>query len=190
MSVDDAIVMDKKTFKSLTSDTRLKILKLLKKRNHTITEIAEKLGIKKSSVKQHIDILVEGRLVEPVPSSNIWKYYTLTNDGKKLVEDESPKRVVVLLATTIIGLLMMFYGFSSYFFPPMEESNLEKVQTLQADGGPEMVRAAPKSALQQEPASDYLGDYLSALRPFIGFVGALLIIIAIFELSKKRETLI
>ncbi len=115
--IEDAVVMDQKTFKSLTSETRAEILKLLKKRNHTLSEIAQRLKISKTTAKEHLDILVEGRLVEPVPSTNIWKYYTLTKDGRKLVGEEGPKRVVITLVTFVIGLMLSIYGFSGLFAP-------------------------------------------------------------------------
>ncbi|MEM3422637.1 MAG: winged helix-turn-helix domain-containing protein [Candidatus Bilamarchaeaceae archaeon] len=179
--VSDAIVMDKKTFKSLTSETRLKILKLLKERNHTITEIAEKLGISKSSAKEHIEILVDGRLVEPVPSSNIWKYYKLTKDGLKLVGGETPQSVVILLATAVIGFLMMIYGFSYYFLPPEEgltvsaptESHSMMLKTTDAE-----IHPAPASESQIE------------WRSLFGFIGILLILLVVFEISRKRRVLI
>ncbi len=115
--IEDAVVMDDKTFKSLTSKTRTDILKLLKKRNHTLSEIAEKLRISKTTAKEHLDILVEGRLIEQVPSTNKWKYYTLTKDGRKLVGEEGPKRVVITLATFVIGFLLSVYGFTAFLSP-------------------------------------------------------------------------
>ena len=117
--IEDAVVMDQDTFKSLTSGTRTKILKLLKKRNHTLSEIAKTLGISKTTAKEHLDILVKGRLTEQVPSTNKWKYYTLTKDGRKLVGEEGPKRVVILIATFVIGFLFALYGFASPFVQPV-----------------------------------------------------------------------
>lgn len=112
--IDDAVVMDDKTFKSLTSKTRTDILKLLKKRNHTLSEIAEKLKISKTTAKEHLDILMEGRLIEQVPSTNKWKYYALTKDGRKLVGEEGPKRVVITLVAFVIGMMVSIYGFSGF----------------------------------------------------------------------------
>ena len=108
--IEDAIVMNQKTFKSLTSETRTEILKLLKKRNYTLSEIADALKISKTTAKEHLDILMEGKLIEQVPSTNIWKYYTLTKDGRRLVGEEGPKRVVILIATCIFGILISLYG--------------------------------------------------------------------------------
>ncbi len=112
--IEDAVVMDEKTFKSLTSKSRTQILKLLKKRNHTLSEISEKLKISKTTVKEHIDVLIEGRLIEQVPSHHKWKYYTLTKDGRKLVGEEGPKRVVITLVALVIGLFISVYGFSGF----------------------------------------------------------------------------
>jgi len=87
---------------------------LLKKRNHTLSEIAEKLKISKTTAKEHLDILMEGRLIEQVPSTNKWKYYTLTKDGRKLVGEEGPKRVVITLVAFVIGMMVSIYGFSGF----------------------------------------------------------------------------
>jgi len=123
--IEDAVVMDNKTFKSLTSKTRTEILKLLKKRNYTLSEISEKLKISKTTAKEHIDILVEGRLIEQLPSANKWKYYTLTKDGRKLVGEEGPKRVVITLVAFIVGMLLSVYGFTGALAPLGQMSGTE-----------------------------------------------------------------
>ncbi len=158
--IEDAVVMDQKTFKSLTSETRTAILKLLKKRNHTISEIAQKLKISKTTAKEHIDILVEGRLVEPVPSTNIWKYYTLTKDGKKLVGEEGPKRVVITLVTFVLGFLLSVYGFSGFFSLPAGQVVTADERMLQAPaaGGAESFDAekavAPMAVAEETAYAD------------------------------------
>ncbi len=144
--IEDAVVMDRKTFKSLTSETRTEILKLLKKRNHTLSEIAEKLKISKTTVKEHIEILIEGRLIEQVPSTNKWKYYTLTRDGKKLVGEEGPKRVVITLATFVIGFLLSVYGFAGFISPLGEQTMVAAdVETFEDTAGGERTFEAEKA---------------------------------------------
>jgi DNA-binding transcriptional ArsR family regulator len=43
--MDDAIVMDKETFRLLASDTRISILKLLRHRDYNLSEISRKLNL-------------------------------------------------------------------------------------------------------------------------------------------------
>lgn len=110
--IDDAIVMDKKTFKLLASDTKVKILKLLQTRDHNLSEISRKLNLSKSTVKEHIDKLISAEIVKEVDRGK-WKYYTLTKYGKKLIgnkEDNNVnvKRVVIILGLFLLGTLTLF----------------------------------------------------------------------------------
>lgn len=149
--IEDAVVMDKKTFKSLTSETRTEILKLLKKRNHTLSEIADKLKISKTTAKEHIEVLLEGRLIEQVPSHHKWKYYTLTEDGRKIVGGEGPTRVVILIATAIIGLLLSVYGFVGLAFPPV---HILAEDNVLLEGAPEAEAMGEADARTFEPESE------------------------------------
>lgn len=179
--IEDAVVMDKKTFRSLTSETRIKILKLLSKRNYTLTEIAKELGITKTSAKEHLDILVEGRLIEPVPSPNIWKYYTLTKDGRKLTEKETPKKVVILIAIAIIGLLISIYGFTDVFTPQSQVVS-EQPQMLVKSSPMVTAEAIPKVATETEREEN------NNIKTIIGIFGVLLSSIAAFEIFRTIKT--
>ncbi|MFH1221460.1 MAG: winged helix-turn-helix domain-containing protein [Candidatus Micrarchaeota archaeon] len=208
-NVEDAVVMDQKTFKSLTSDTRVKILKLLRKRNYTLSEVAEQLGISKASAKEHLDVLIDGRLIAHVPSTNIWKYYTLTSDGKKLVGEEGPKRVVVLLATALIGFMLVMYS----FFPFVSPMDAAPAVADSYDGEPKLMVAANATAdfntytertmnspapSSEQAAEDNSGAMaLTAQKPdfiklAVGAAGVLMIIVALFALltNKRKESVI
>ncbi|MBN1439441.1 MAG: winged helix-turn-helix transcriptional regulator [Anaerolineales bacterium] len=56
------------TFKALGDPQRLKILRLVatKKHDFYVSEIAKKLGITNSAVSQHLKVLKNARIVEPV----------------------------------------------------------------------------------------------------------------------------
>jgi len=189
--IEDAVVMDKKTFKSLTSETRTDILKLLKKRNHTLSEISEKLKISKTTAKEHLDVLLEGRLIEQVPSHHKWKYYTLTEDGRKIVGGEGPTRVVILIATAVIGLLLSVYGFAGLasspfadegaFYPQLEdmraipeETNFEpesggmvaiEKETYDAEEDVVLAAESPETIMMEpkEPRYDYIAFVVMGL---------------------------
>lgn len=209
--IEDAVVMDKKTFKSLTSETRTEILKLLKKRNHTLSEIAEKLKISKTTAKEHIDVLTEGRLIVQVPSTNKWKYYTLTEDGRKLVGGEGPTRVVVLIATAVIGLLISVYGFAG--LAPLNVLAEDNAALEQAPGVTEQRAFEPESggmvAIQKEtydaetvaeaqPEAEMLEAAPATLEaPKYDYIAFLVIGISVFAVSlymllkqKKQRSLI
>jgi DNA-binding transcriptional ArsR family regulator len=100
------LILSANDFKTLSSETRVRILKLLASRNYNLTELSVKLSLSAPSIKQHIDLLVESRLIEQVDSSHKWKYYTLSRKGRKLVDQQKANsQVLIVLATVFIGLV-------------------------------------------------------------------------------------
>jgi len=79
--VEEQLTIDRETFKALSSDTRLDILKALCERKKTITELAESLNLSKSTVHEHLTMLIKSGLVKRIDSKNKWVYYSLTWKG-------------------------------------------------------------------------------------------------------------
>jgi DNA-binding transcriptional ArsR family regulator len=110
------IILDEESFKVLSSDTRIKILKNLKLRRHTLSELSKNLSLKTSTIKEHCDVLRKAKLIEQIDEGRKWKYYELTENGKKIV---APKlyddlQVLITLCATIIifsGILFLFFGY-------------------------------------------------------------------------------
>lgn len=102
---DDKIVLDRKSFEALAVDTRVKILKSLKERRKTLTEIAKEEGMSVSGIKEHLAILESVGLIEKIDDGHKWKYYELTKKGREVV---GPKevRVLIVLSTSILALLV------------------------------------------------------------------------------------
>lgn len=101
---DDKIVLDRKSFEALAVDTRIKILKSLKERRKTLTEISKEEGMSVSGIKEHLEILESVGLIEKIDDGHKWKYYELTKKGKEVV---GPKelRVMILLSMSILALI-------------------------------------------------------------------------------------
>lgn len=101
-------------FKVLSSKTRTEILKLLKSKNHTLTELSNKFNMSAPSMKQHMEQLVGTELVELRDEGRKWKYYALTRKGQDLAFSEERKTIVLLVismsAIAIVALLMMSYN--------------------------------------------------------------------------------
>ncbi|OYT32900.1 hypothetical protein DRJ22_00565 [Candidatus Woesearchaeota archaeon] len=97
------IKLDKKSLKALSNDTRAEIFKLLGKRRHTQSEIAEKLGLSVPTIKEHLQELAKAGLIERHEEGRKWKYYALTKKGKGVLNPEETK-ILLLLATTIITM--------------------------------------------------------------------------------------
>jgi len=79
-----------KVFKALSSEPRLKIVRLLKEHPQCVNAIAERLGMTQSAVSQHLRILKEAGLVRGLKRGN-WMHYempveSLENCGRALAE--------------------------------------------------------------------------------------------------------
>ncbi|MGB8958376.1 MAG: metalloregulator ArsR/SmtB family transcription factor [Candidatus Aminicenantales bacterium] len=79
-----------KVFKALSSESRLKIVQLLKEHPQCVNAIANRLGMTQSAVSQHLRILKEAGLVRGLKRGN-WMHYempveSLENCGRALAE--------------------------------------------------------------------------------------------------------
>lgn len=106
--MEDKIILDRETFKVLAVDTRVKILKILDERQHTLTDLAEELGMAPSTIKEHLDRLVSAGLIKQVDKGMKWKYYRLTSKGGRILNPYE-KKVWIVLATTLVALTASVY---------------------------------------------------------------------------------
>jgi DNA-binding transcriptional ArsR family regulator len=97
--------MDKKVFEALASDTRIAILKELDARQRTVTELANSLGMAKSSVHEHLAKMVEVGLIEKEDSRRKWTYYRVTRKGRSILHPHEMTKILVLLGSSILAFL-------------------------------------------------------------------------------------
>jgi DNA-binding transcriptional ArsR family regulator len=109
---DDKITLDRETFKALAVDSRVKILRILDDRQHTLTDLAQELGMAPSTIKEHLDTLVAAGLIKQVDKGMKWKYYKLTSKGKELLNPYE-KKVWIVLATSLLALGVTAYAILS-----------------------------------------------------------------------------
>ncbi|MBI1972125.1 MAG: winged helix-turn-helix transcriptional regulator [Candidatus Aenigmarchaeota archaeon] len=95
--------------KALGSETRLVIIKHLKERRMTLTELAARLKMHASTVKEHLDIMSKAGLVEQQDEGRKWKYYSLTPGCKSLLSPY-PSEIRILIP---LALALFAVGFSS-----------------------------------------------------------------------------
>ena len=79
-----------KVFKALSSESRLKVVRLLKEHPQCVNAIAERLGMTQSAVSQHLRVLREAGLVRGLKRGN-WMHYempieSLEKCGRALAE--------------------------------------------------------------------------------------------------------
>lgn len=127
---EDKIVLDRKSFEALAVDSRVRILKSLKQRRKTLSELANEQKMSVSGVKEHLETLEKVGLIEKFDDGHKWKYYELTRKGNEIV---GPKeiRVWILLVTAIVALLASFTamfsvtGLQTTEFRTMQESTVQ-----------------------------------------------------------------
>ncbi len=93
--------------KALGSETRLTIIKNLKNRRMTLTELSHRLKMHASTVKEHLDFMSRAGLVEQHNEGRKWKYYSLTGDCKKLLSPY-PSEIRILIPLSLVLFVVSF----------------------------------------------------------------------------------
>jgi len=101
--MSDKITLDRETFKVLAADTRVDILKKLAEHKLTLTDLAQEMNMSPSTIKEHLDRLVDVGLIEQVDRGMKWKYYRLTDKGRNILSPYETK-VWILLGTSLLVL--------------------------------------------------------------------------------------
>lgn len=104
----DKITLDRETFRALAVDSRVEILKSLEERKLTLTDMAQRLNMSPSTVKEHLDRLVSAGLIEIIPGDTKWKYYKLTWKGRSILTPHET-RVWFILAISLVSLIALTY---------------------------------------------------------------------------------
>ncbi len=149
---EDKVVLDRRSFEALAVDTRIKILKSLKERRKTLSEIAKEQEMSVSGIKEHLETLEDVGLIRKIDDGHKWKYYELTKKGSEIV---APKelRVWILLSISVIALAASMLAI---FSPPalmMQGAGVASAPALQAAEMNTDNRAAAPSAIAPTAAA-------------------------------------
>lgn len=180
--MEDKIILDKKVFKALASDTRTSILKILGNKKQTLSDLAASLGLSKPTVKEHLSVLVKVGLIEKIDEGRKWKYYKLTDKGKGFVEPKEVK-VWVTFAVSILGFLAALgYILKGYLFKATDKTFITSSESVTLESSSSIIldesaKAAPAIYEQTTPIFPYL----------IGLVFLGIIIFCIYKIIKKRK---
>lgn len=177
---EEKILIDRKTLKAIASDTRMDILKELSKRKYTLSELTTKLNLKGPTIKEHLDNLIDADLVKREESDNKWKYYFLTEKGKKLVK---PKEIKVLISF-VVTLFATFGLIGYYIFSSLFSSKYAAKSYDAAVGATEMVMTNKMESVPMAVMDVAQGATVQA-EPIIytsSFNKEIILIIAIFFL--------
>ncbi len=152
----DEITLDKEVFKALAGDTRISVMKSLRERRKTQSELAKEIGIAAPTVKEHIDILARAGLVREIDDGHKWKYIELTVKGKSLLEPQD-KRILVLLGTSLVGVVgagVLAYSQLQQFAAASASSSFSLAQNSALVASDAMAKTIPPEAARI--ASDVL----------------------------------
>lgn len=139
--------IDRKTLKALGADTRMDILKSLKQRRKTSSELSKELKLAPSTILEHLGKLEGADLVKREETGHKWIYYNLTKKGTNLVKPRIPVPLVIVLGLVVI--LVFSFMFTPQFFGA--SSNLASRQT-------EIDESVPKMAVPEESITQNITD--------------------------------
>ncbi|HWG90135.1 MAG TPA: winged helix-turn-helix domain-containing protein, partial [Candidatus Thermoplasmatota archaeon] len=152
------VPLDREAIKLLASDTRLDILKALKKRRMTVSELATVLNLGKSTVFEHVSKLVEGGLVvRKDDPEREWVYYELSHRAQRLLSPDTAK-IILLFSALAAALLLGGAGYVLY----------SATTEAPADGGEAALAAASASFAPGSDPRILAGEETSSLVQFNG----------------------
>jgi len=160
--MDGRIVLDDKSFKALSADSRISIMKSLNERRRTLSELSQKLDLGNSTIKEHCDILVNAELIKQMDEGRKWKYYELTQKGKQIISPNLMEEVKVLIVLcfgvfAIGGIIMMLsMGLLPYSSISSEASTFNNQDNL--------MKGIPLLTTTEEPMQDTVIGASSASR--------------------------
>jgi DNA-binding MarR family transcriptional regulator len=111
--VDEDVVVSREMLRAMGAKSRTRILKALRERQKTQSELAAELGISAPTVLEHVGQLESAGLIELVPeyADKKWKYYRLTRTGRGMVEGRRMSIVMLLASGSAVitaGLLVLY----------------------------------------------------------------------------------
>ena len=104
----DEIVLDKRTFEALAMESRIKILKALKERRKTQSELSKEMVLAPSTVSEHLEKMLEAGLIARKKDHHKWIYYELTEKGQHIL---SPQKASVFVFALSLTLFVVFLGY-------------------------------------------------------------------------------
>ncbi|WP_292519161.1 winged helix-turn-helix domain-containing protein [Methanoculleus sp.] len=108
------VMLDRDDIAALSSDVRVAILKSLDSRPMTMSELADGLGLARSTVHEHLSVLADAELVT---HENVrkWRDYTLTEKGRRILHPGRDHRIIIILGASFAAMTAGLLCVTSYF---------------------------------------------------------------------------
>ncbi|MBS3054624.1 MAG: winged helix-turn-helix transcriptional regulator [Candidatus Aenigmarchaeota archaeon] len=145
-------VLDKDSLRALSAGTRQDIVKLLKARPYTASELSKITGKHVTTISEHLDTLCKSGIIEKNDTGNKWLYYRLSGKGEKLFKPQYYSWVVVLT----ISIFGIFFGLSEML--GMQGYAAEDMTSKSAT-----IMEAAREVPASNPAANYMPIALTAL---------------------------
>ena len=198
--MEEKITIDMGTLKAIVVESRLNILKLLSEKSYTLTDIANLLEIKPSTVKEHLDILVKAGLIEKEQTERKWKYYSLTFKGKMIAKPMEVRIMFMFAATSIASMAAAAYFLKQIMQKPIMfagETVMQDVPRLMAAKTAEpvleaapMIQDAAANSLPAIAQSASISPWTQILLSFFILLSLVSISAFLLGLYLKRRTFI
>jgi DNA-binding transcriptional ArsR family regulator len=109
--------IDKATIGSLSSDTRIQILRSLLQRRKTNAELCRELSLASPTIHHHLARLQEADLVESQEDGHKWVYYRLTPFGLALFNPDKKMKFSIAFSA-ILTFMVGFVAVITYLSIP------------------------------------------------------------------------
>jgi DNA-binding transcriptional ArsR family regulator len=145
----ERIGLDQPTLKALAGETRVRILKLLDRKQMTPSDIASELKMSLPTVGEHLKALVDAELVDREETKRKWKYYSLTQKSRMLLHPNTTTIWFVIglflfsAAATVISAIKFFGAGAAYGAAAPKLMARDAAEQLLAEAAPMAAEAAP-----------------------------------------------
>ncbi|MBP2172061.1 winged helix-turn-helix domain-containing protein [Methanococcus voltae] len=168
------IEIDKKVIKALSARSRIKILKKLNQKRYTVTELSKTLNLSKSTVHEHLSIMLDGGLVEKHDDGHKWIYYGMTSKGKLILNSQFEKTIVLFPLSVfafVSGFYSLFiYGKGSIVSPMMARTTAGSYEAVENSANLLMAEKAmpvTETMIHHDPANLIIGLILLGIAFFM-----------------------
>lgn len=166
--MDDRITLDRESFRSLASGTRVDILKSLDRRRKMLSELSRHFGMSPSTIKEHMDNLTRAGLVVQIDDGHKWKYYELTPKAREILRPEGTK-IYIILGLSLFALLFTAWDLLRLGMA-YSASLAGQAGNLMETGRDALTESAPASAPQAFwPAMPYV--HIAGIALFAAMLG-------------------
>jgi DNA-binding transcriptional ArsR family regulator len=158
MDIEEKITLDKSSFRALTSETRINIMKSLGRRRKTLSELSKEFNMSVSTIKEHLDVLCSAGLAVQKDDGHKWKYYELTKNGMSILNPAGDRKITVLLGISLLAMAGLAWDMLAGFY---SAGNFSAWHTALGKTG-ELVAASQLPVANEMPYLHILGIIIFA----------------------------